>query len=76
MEATGLSRRIVEHIRKMRVEFEAVTEKAMAERVIEINDELVEDESELDQDENEDGEISEESEGDSDHAEDSDEDSP
>jgi hypothetical protein len=44
MEATGLSRRIVEHSRKMRAEFDAVTEKAMAEGVVQIKDELVKDE--------------------------------
>jgi hypothetical protein len=81
MEATGLSRRIVEYSRKMRVEFDAVTEKTMAEGVIQNDDddesELAEDESELVHGEIEGGEISDDdSEGDSDHDGDSDEDSP
>jgi hypothetical protein len=74
MEATGLSRRIVEFGRKMRAEFNTEKEKSVAEGVVQNIDD---NESELAEDENDDGETSEaDSEGASDQGEDSDEDSP
>ena len=74
MEATGLSRRIIEHARKMRAELDIETDKAVAEVVVQDDHD---NDFDLAEDEIDNDEISEaDSEGISDQGEDSDEDSP